>query len=506
MRNQKFILWVVLASQILTVSLGFANECRQFYDTHAPALRPSVSEQIAARLKAEPHSYHELLVSDVLSSELVELRNEYSGILEILSTKGKTNPITWVLESTGNTLAELGRISKSLDLELGKDKHRDENAIITLSRDLQRCSQNVMTCKENLPQAIAEAGQKINKATKLISQLNERANDVETILNSPDGMQSIPLEMHSSVKMALDSHRHLIANYILQIDSALKNFKQFETTLRMFAPELTAAEYEIAILQSKGAHIDDALALAPNSSSNSKSAHRLTTGYSNFAKLFEQPGKKTAFGEMVAVGWTLEKLKKNFDASKTYVLYKILQDMKVIKNLEPNLEDGAQASEVKKFILEILRDPNLMATLKEKRIFANTELYMTYTFKQKPELKAFNFNYIKKQELHLILMLIKGNGPQLFHENLIWLAETIESVKDEIEKAPRLGSRYFSMLFSRNHRLHIQALEEAARDYREAAAEENFMYHRASLLEYKDLEVSEVYTSWPNESVLVFSR
>ncbi|MBL7544065.1 MAG: hypothetical protein JNL11_09620 [Bdellovibrionaceae bacterium] len=485
MCGQKIILPMVLVSQILSASLGFASECKNFYSVQVRVVRPSVSEQIAARFRAEPNSFPELLVSEVLRSELAELQNEYLGMIEILSTKGRHNKITWVLETTESTLAELGRVSKLLTVELAKSKHRDEGAITSLSKELQRCSQNITACSANLPQAITEAVQKISKATMLVSQLSERADDVGRILSSPDGIQSIPFEMRGSVSMALESHKQLVAKYIIEINSALMLFKQSEMLLKRFATELAAAEYNIAFLQASGARIEDALLLTPKSTP--ESIQRMAMSYPNFAKLFEQPAQKTVFGELMAMGIDRYELDQPFYTAyfpeNSFILHRMLKDMKAIAEVKPHLGNFVQANDVKEFILKILRDPILVTSLNENRFTKHEKL--TYALKQTPEgLQEFNFHYINSG-LHLPLLLIRGNGPQLFQENLIWLAETIESVKNEIQKTPRSWKSYFSQ----QRVQHIKILERLAEIYKSAAKDENFFHQQAALLKYKDLEI-----------------
>ncbi|MBL7546019.1 MAG: hypothetical protein JNL11_19525 [Bdellovibrionaceae bacterium] len=498
MRGQKIILPMVLVSQLLSASLGLASECKNFYSAQVHVVRPSVSEQIAARFRAEPNSFPELLVSEVLRGELAELQNEYLGMIEILSTKGRQNKITWVLETTENTLAELGRVSKLLTVELEKRKHRDEGAITSLSKELQRCSQNITACSANLPQAITEAVQKISKATMLVSQLSERADDVGRILNSPDGLQSIPPELRGSVSMALEQHKQLVAKYINGIDAALTLFRQSEMLLRRLAPDLAAAEYEIARLQAIGADIKDALLLTPKSTP--ESIQRVAMSYPNFAKLFEQPNvKKTVFGELVEMGIDRYGFDKPFNIYTVYegdyLLHRILLDMKAIAKANPHLEKSAHANEVKEFILKILRDPILVTGLDQNR-FARSDI--TVTFLKHNPAGGFNYNYLVSG-LHLPLLLIKGNGPQLFQENLIWLAETIESVKDEIQKAPRPWKSYLS--FHRGAREHIKRLERLARIYKSVSRDEAFIRERAELLDDKESEILGVALGARNKKV-----
>lgn len=514
------IMSVALVSQMLVVApvSVLANQCNGFYSSipQSRSVRASIPELIAAKFKAEPHGYPDLLISDVLMGELAHLQKDYQEMIEVLSTKDKReNSVTYVLESTNNVLAELARVSRQLDVELGKEKRRDESAISSLSKDLERCQANVMQCRANLPLSIRDSAQKINEATQLVAQLNERASEVERIIRNPVEMQSIPLGLHESMTRMLGSHKELIARYVDGLNKALTIFKESELLLRGLAPELVAAEYDIAMLQSKGAHVKDALAIA--SSSKSGQIAKTSSGYPNFAKLFEKPVKDTAFGRLLRAGLENFKFGSTFYRTSRPHSYDsidfLMKQLESIKKVAPGLERRASAREVREFILSILRNPKALTAKDSDGMngyllkFVGSEIRVSYDTKEMDGIHEnagdgkkmiFNFNYLKS-DLHLPLMFIEGNGPHLFKESLIWLAETIESVRDEVSNSPRSFRSYFST--DRNQ--HITSLNNLAKIYRDAAKDGNFITQEAQLLDYNDKEISGVFVGWEDRDRFV---
>lgn len=471
MRNLKHTLSVALASQLLFLSSGQANMCVDFYAVQARAQRPSVSELLAAKLRAEPNGYPDFLISEVLRSELVELQNAYLEMIEVLSTKGKPNSVTWVLESTNSTLAELGRISKLLEKELRKESRRDENAIASLSRDLQRCSGNIAACSANLPQAITDSARRIREATNLVTQLNERANDVERLLSTPEGLQSIPKELHDSVQMALESHKGLIANYVVGIEAALTLFRNSEILLRKLAPDLVAAEYEIALLQAKGAHIKDTLALAPNHKAGKISS---ATGYPNFAKLFDQPRSDGIVSSHLA------------DSVGKIDLLRVMNNLRNLKKLNPNMETRPSAVEIREIILKFLRNRELVMSheLRKEGILPGRHFTIGYVARGSGNVVGYGITSFR--DIWLLLLFVKGNGPHLFKENLNWMIETIEAVRSEVQNEPRSIRSYLSI----NRAIYIRSLEQYAKTYRDLLEDSSRLIGlEASLSEYQNQEI-----------------
>ncbi|MBL7544066.1 MAG: hypothetical protein JNL11_09625 [Bdellovibrionaceae bacterium] len=476
MRNLQFILVLVLMSASLFAESSFAKECLHFYTTTAVARRPPVSERIAAKMKSTPNALAELLISDVLKDDIADLQSNYLAMIEGLSTKGRTNPITWVLESTNATLTELRRISKSIEEESLKGK-QNEVTMTSLAQDLQRCSSNIATCKANLLPAIENSARRIREAMTLVSQLSERVQDVERLLNEPGAMSEIPSQLHEPALRGLQAHRQLISNYILGIEATLAFFKNSELVLKNMAPELVAAENEIVVLQS----------IVTSVKSKSKIFVEAVGGYPKFAKLFEAPVQETAFGSLVKM-WT-EQYRGHEPGTRIYLsesnFFKMMQDIETKIQIHPHLKRYAHASEVKALILKILRDPQL---LKHHEQFAPAPFSVNYLLKGG---KMLEYNTFWWADLHLPLMFIEGNGPHLYKENLVWLYETIEAVKVEIQNKPKSWKDYFS----KEQQRHLKNLQHLADTYRNELEQDHFNTLYLSRKKYSASEVTGIFIS-----------
>lgn len=476
MNTFKYCLSIAVASLLWVVKPAFANQCIDFYSIqNNRSERALVSEVIAAKLRDKPNGHTDFIISEILKDDLVNLQNSYTEMIEILSTKGKTNPVTWALESANHTLAELMRVSKLLDTELDKKKRQDRDLISLLSGDLHRCSGNISTCKANLLPALEDSVRRINEAVHLVSQLNERAADIELSINTQGSMPSLTPEQRQSINRALQNQKQVIENYVRGVDAALTLFKRSEALLKDLVPELENALREVARLREKGA------VLKPKAE---ELIDVYRDKYPNFAKLFDQPVKASAFGQLMPL-W-LAQLTKNkaaisnqtifsenssWSTERNYahltdsLLYAMMRDMEERRRYMPHLESRANARDVMTFILQILRDPVVMLSGKNSFITGQFSVVHSTGGDKKA---AYDHSGPWWSDLHVPLVFVNGYGSHMIGESAAWLADTIGAVRDEVQGAPKKWTHFLA----NDQKRYIKRLEYLERTYQDIAERE----------------------------------
>lgn len=251
--------WILPIVVITSISFSDpAKNCMIHYSQDGQKNHPklNLSSKITHAFEQDPIGYPELVISKVLSEEVLSITNDYKKIIEAISREGKANSLTYSLKTIPEVLLRFEKVAAAIEKELKKNEENRQK-IIDLSADLNKCQINISSCQRNLMIALKAAEKNKKDALNLSEALKDKALEINKLFEqNPKLISQLSSEVVTALNRAQIYYSDTMVNYYNNITVAINIFNEMEKNLRSFIPELYLSETKLGLLQAQGADIN----------------------------------------------------------------------------------------------------------------------------------------------------------------------------------------------------------------------------------------------------------
>lgn len=398
-------------------SLAYSSECLSLYSRQ---IKKPLHQTISERLLAEPNSYPEFVIAEVLREDFLEISNRYENAINTIGKEGTANPVKFSLITVTEVLNNFSRVSKLLNAELDKEKRNDKK-IQEQSLQLKTCVANFTECSSSIAISLTQSKERLIEAQRLLLDLEAKQNEL-TDLNAALSTMNIPSEITDAISRSITSQSSVVSSYMNTLATAIALFKSMETQLRISTPDIHAAQLEVALLQARGAKINGSLDLKTVSALQLPGQPLSTRDYSTAPR-------RASLARLVLEEYD------NINFSNDGFLFGIIRRKNLLKPLNPTLPENFSRAEIGEFLSTILRKEG-----NPKEMFNPVALDAVHGQKK----------FIAKDlNLHFLLFLIEDFKASEYKDNIQWLIREIDRSANELEFSisdgdPKWTDRFFN--------------------------------------------------------------
>lgn len=208
-----FVLTLILSAPFFV--RAEVSSCLALYNT---TKRITLLEDIEKELKEKSGGFPLLIVSDVMERHLLDISERYDGLLEKIEQREELNSIQYLTSLTETTLKSFYELNKDLSIELAKAQ-QNEQKIASLSQKMKTCVGNLRGCDVDIRTALEESRAKNVETQELISALNEKIGEFETVIDSLNTSRKFPDDITQMLTILLKDQAALLGSSYMKIIS-----------------------------------------------------------------------------------------------------------------------------------------------------------------------------------------------------------------------------------------------------------------------------------------------